>query len=203
MVIKIFELDEISIKYTPDDIYDSWESYMKDVYFEGVDEIDEDEFDYDAIGGNREFSPLDPLGDSALMELCRIEFQQLEDLHAGRTTTDEIEEQEEEMYSDDSYQPYMILDVGVRSAVMALLEIGAHPFSSCNGGSFQDEGYHAEDYPLIAMYGREGTLRLVESAARSAGCGLYSGMGAMVLYCDDIRKFISLAKELYQSISEQ
>lgn len=203
MPIKIFELDEISINYTPEEIYDSWESYMKDVYVdENGDEIDEDEFDYDAIGGNREFSPLDPLGTSDLTELCRVEAQQLEDLHAGQTTTDEIEEREEEMYTDDSYQPYMILDVGVRSAVMALLEVGAHPFSSCNGGCFQDERYHAEAYPLIALYGRLETLKLIESVARSTGCGLYSGMGALILYTNDIRRFIEFAIAITSSSSK-
>ena len=99
----------------------------------------------------------------------------------------------------------MILDVGVRTVVMALLELGAEPFSSCNGGSFLDDERHAEPHPLVAMYGPDDVLGIVENAARKHRCGLYGtdgygGKGALVLYADDVRKFMAVAHEFFRLV---
>ena len=83
-----------------------------------------------------------------------------------------IFEAEEALWEEDRVEPYMILDVGVRTVVMALLELGAEPFSSCNGGSFPDDERHAESHPLVAMYGPDDVLAIVENAARKHRCGL-------------------------------
>ena len=64
---------------------------------------------------------------------------------------------------------------------------------------------HAESYPLIAMYGPNDTLSIIEKAAKKHACGLYGtggfgGKQALVLYTDDVRKFIPLANELLRFI---
>ena len=88
---------------------------------------------------------------------------------------------------------------------MALLELGAEPFSSCNGGSFPDDERHAESHPLVAMYGPDDVLAIVENAARKHRCGLYGtdgfgGKGALVLYADDVRKFMAVAHEFFRLV---
>jgi hypothetical protein len=48
-------------------------------------------------------------------------------------------------------------------------------------------------------------LKIVENAARKHRCGLYGaggfeGKGALVLYADDVRKFIPVAHEFFRFI---
>jgi len=50
-------------------------------------------------------------------------------------------------------------------------------------------------------------LELVENAARKHQCGLYNaggfgGQGALVLYADDVRKFMVVAHEFFRFIEE-
>ena len=199
MTIQVFDVGEITINFDASNIYDSWEESMRDI-------LDDEEFvDLDGVGGNRQFCPLEPIGITALEELSRIESQQISDIQTGNRTISDINDAEEELWENERYEPYMILDVGVRTLVMALLEIGSEPFSSCNGGSFSNDVRHAESYPLIAMYGPNDTLSIIEKAAKKHACGLYGtggfgGKQALVLYTDDVRKFIALANELLHFI---
>jgi len=203
MTIRVFDRGEITIDFNPAEVYNSWEEYMRDIL---DDDEDEEFIDLDSVGGNRQFAPLDPIGMEQLRELTLIEAQYLHDIEEGHRTIDEIREAEEVLWEEDRVEPYMILDVGVRTVVMALLELGAEPFSSCNGGSLSDDEYHAESYPLVAMYGPDDVLAIVENAAREHGCGLYGtdgfgGKGALVLYTDDVRKFMAVANEFFDSLS--
>jgi hypothetical protein len=200
MPIRIFDIGELTIEFNGDEVYHSWEESMRDI----LDE--EEEFiDLDGVGGNRQFAPLAPVGTEELRMLSIIESQHLHDIQEGHRTIGDIREEEEALWELDQVEPYMILDVGVRTVVMALLELGAEPFSSCNGGSFPDDERHTESYPLVAMYGREDVLKIVENAARKHRCGLYGaggfgGKGALVLYADDVRKFIPVAHEFFRFI---
>ena len=198
MAIHVLEVGELTIEFNASDVYDSWEDSMRDI----LDE-EEDFIDLDGVGGNRQFSPLSPIGMDELRVLSITESQHLHDIQEGNRTISDIQDAEEELWDVGRFEPYMILDVGVRTVVMALLEIGAEPFSSCNGGSFPDDGRHAESYPLVAMYGPDEVLTIVENAARKHQCGLYGtdgfgGKGALVLYADDVRKFIPVAHEFFR-----
>ena len=200
MSINVFELGEITIDFNPSMVYDSWEASMRDIL-----DDDEEFIDLDGVGGNRQFAPLDPIGMEQLRELTIIEAQYLHDIEEGHRTIGDILEAEEALWEEDRVEPYMILDVGVRTVVMALLELGAEPFSSCNGGSFPDDERHAESHPLVAMYGPDDVLAIVENAARKHRCGLYGtdgfgGKGALVLYADDVRKFMAVANEFFRFI---
>lgn len=203
MGIKTFELDEISVQFDPRLVYRSWKHSM-----EWLLEEDE-EFDLlDAVGGNREFTPMDPIGFDSLKNLFEQEKKRIRLLELDDITEEEITETENEFHDDENWWPHLNLDVGVRSTVMALLEIGCYPFSSCNGGSFSNKIHHMEHYPLVAMYGDESVLGKVEVAAKSSGCGLHwvddmSGMGALVLYTNDIRRFIDFASVLIASLAEK
>jgi hypothetical protein len=198
MTIRVFDVGELTIEYNASAVYDSWEESIRDI-------LDEDEefIDLDSVGGNRQFAPLSTMGMEDLRVLSIKESQHLHDIQEGHRTINDILEAEEELWEDDEVDPYMILDVGVRTVVMALLELGAEPFSSCNGGSFPDDERHAESHPLVAMYGSDDVLAIIEDAARKHQCGLYGtdgfgGKGALVLYTDDIRKFISVAHEFFR-----
>jgi len=200
MTIRVFDVGEISIDFNAAEVYNSWEDYMRDVL---DDDEDEEYIDLDAVGGNREFSPLWAIEVDELRELAIIESQHLHDIHEGHRTISDIHEAEEVVWEEDRAEPFMILDVGVRTVVMALLGLGAEPFSSCNGGCFEGDGHHAESYPLVAMYGPDDVLKLVENAARKHQCGLYNaggfgGQGALVLYADDVRKFMAVAHEFFR-----
>ena len=202
MTIRVFDLGEIAIDFTAAEVYNSWEESMRDI----LDEDEDEEFiDLDGVGGNRQFAPLDPIGMEQLRELTIIEAQYLHDIEEGHRTIGDILEAEEALWEEDRVEPYMILDVGVRTVVMALLELGAEPFSSCNGGSFPDDERHAESHPLVAMYGPDDVLAIVENAARKHRCGLYGtdgfgGKGALVLYADDVRKLLAVANEFFRFI---
>ena len=157
MTIRVFDLGEIAIDFNAAEVYNSWEESMRDI----LDEDEDEEFiDLDGVGGNRQFAPLDPIGMEELRELAIIEAQYLHDIEEGHRTIGDIHEAEEELWEEDRAEPYMILDVGVRTVVMALLELGAEPFSSCNGGSFPDDERHAESHPLVAMYGPDDVLAI-------------------------------------------
>ena len=202
MTIRVFDLGEIAIEFNAAEVYNSWEESMRDIL---DDDEDEEFIDLDGVGGNRQFAPLDPIGMEQLRELTIIEAQYLHDIEEGHRTIGDILEAEEALWEEDRVEPYMILDVGVRTVVMALLELGAEPFSSCNGGSFPDDERHAESHPLVAMYGPDDVLAIVENAARKHRCGLYGtdgfgGKGALVLYADDVRKFMAVAHEFFRSI---
>ena len=199
MTIRVFDLGEITIDFNAAEVYNSWEESMRDIL---DDHEDEGFIDLDGVGGNRQFAPLDPIGMEQLRELTIIEAQYLHDIEEGHRTISDIHEAEEELWEEDRVEPYMILDVGVRTVVMALLELGAEPFSSCNGGSFLDDERHAESHPLVAMYGPDDVLGIVENAARKHRCGLYGtngfgGKGALVLYADDVRKLMAVAHEFF------
>ena len=200
MAIKTFDLDEITVQFDPTLVYRSWEHSMEWLLEEG------EEYDLlDAVGGNREFTPMDSIGMDSLNELFEQEKRYIRLLESDNITEEEIAEAEDELHDDDIWRPHLILDVGVRSTVMALLELGCYPFSSCNGGSFSDKMHHIEHYPLVAMYGEALALRQVEIAAKASGCGLHwvndmSGMGALVLYADDIRRFADFAKAIIDSL---
>ena len=200
MTIRVFDVGELTIEFTASEVYDSWEASMRDIL-----DDDEEFIDLDGVGGNRQFAPLDPIGMEQLRELTIIEAQYLHDIEEGHRTIGDILEAEEALWEEDRVEPYMILDVGVRTVVMALLELGAEPFSSCNGGSFPDGERHAESHPLVAMYGPDDVLGIVENAARKHRCGLYGtdgfgGKGALVLYADDVRKFMAIAHEFFRFI---
>ena len=153
MAIKTFDLDEITVQFDPTLVYRSWEHSMEWLLEEG------EEYDLlDAVGGNREFTPMDSIGMDSLNELFEQEKRYIRLLESDNITEEEIAEAEDELHEDDIWRPHLILDVGVRSTVMALLEIGCYPFSSCNGGSFSDKTHHMEHYPLVAMYGEEPAL---------------------------------------------
>ena len=200
MAIRIFDIGDLAIEYNASEVYASWEESMRDI-------LDEDEefVDLDGVGGNRQFAPLAPVGLEELRMLSIIESQYLHDIQQGHRSIDDIRDEEEALWEQDEFEPYMILDVGVRTVVMALLELGAEPFSSCNGGSFPNDEHHTESYPLVAMYGPDNVLKLVENAARKHQCGLYGaggcgGKGALVLYSGDVRKFIAVANEFFRFI---
>jgi len=198
MAIKNFELGELAFDYNPDHVYNTWKHSM-----EGVLDDDEEYDEWDGIGCNRQFAPLDRLGVEQLRELCIIESQHLHDIEEGHMTILAFNEAEDEAISDGRSEPHVILDLGVRSTVMALLEIGAYPFSSCNGGSFHDDDRHTESYPLVAMYGDNDVLDKVEQAAKRSGCGLYgtqdlTGIGALVLYANNIRNFSRMTFQLLE-----
>jgi len=202
MPIQTFELDGITIDYDARSVYSTWEHSMEWLFEEYGDD---EEFDLEAVGGNREFSALWSNGVEAVRDLCALESEQLNSIDVGELTAETIEEIEEEAYDADAFSPHMILDVGVRSLVMAILEAGGYPFSSCNAGSLNDDRYHAEAYPLIALYAPPECLRKIEQAARKNGCGMhctdaFPQLGALVIYTDDIRNFPAMALDLLELI---
>ena len=202
MAIRTFEIGAITIDYDARSVYSTWEHSMQWL----LDEYeDEDGIDLDGVGGNREFAALCSDDVEQVRALCALERQQLNAIQGGGLTAELIEESEEQAYEDDAYRPHMILDVGVRSLVMAILEAGGFPFSSCNAGSLSDDRHHAESYPLIALYAPSDCLEKIEQAARNNGCGMhctdvFPQLGALVIYTDDIRKFPAMAEDLLGKI---
>ena len=92
MAIRVFDVGELMIEFSADNVYDSWEESMRDILDEG-----EEFFDLDGVGGNRQFAPLAPIGIEALRELSIIESQHLHDIQEGHRTINDILEAEEEL----------------------------------------------------------------------------------------------------------
>ena len=113
IAIKNFELGELVFDYNPDHVYNSWRHSM-----EGVLDDDEEYDEWDGIGCNRQFAPLDRLGVEQLRELCMIESQHLHDIEEGHMTILTFNEAEDKAISDGRSEPHVILDLGVRSTVI-------------------------------------------------------------------------------------
>lgn len=88
------------------------------------------------------------------------------------------------------------LDPGVASCVLALSASRCAPFSSCNGGAF-DEGHH-ESYPLVSFYVRPPLVPSLLSCAEEAKIGLLDYAGALQVYARQITQMIDFAEVLYR-----
>lgn len=82
---------------------------------------------------------------------------------------DATEEHVREVFSEraQTISIYDLLDPGIASSVAALVDVGAVPFSSCNGGSLG--GHHLEPRPIVAFVADEPVLRMIILAAEDAG----------------------------------
>lgn len=85
------------------------------------------------------------------------------------------------------------LDLGVMSAVAALVAAGALTTTSCRG-HYSSRGEHR---PLVRFVCDDNRLPLISSAAVSAECGLHlDPQGMLQLYASDIEAFIRFAEQL-------
>ena len=199
MGIDIVEMNKIVIDYDAKNVYSDWLESVKEYSDE-----DEEDIELDGIGGNRLFDPFDPIGVENLTKICTIEYQQIIAIDSGELNFSEVKEAEEHAFSNDEQEWWMFLDLGVRSVVLAIREIGGFPFSSCNAGCFQDDDKrHSEHYPLVAFYGDQSCIQIVENAARQNGCGLYTNGGSLVLYTNDIVNLNRVAADLLESAEKQ
>lgn len=89
------------------------------------------------------------------------------------------------------------LDVGVASAVIALVVLGAHPVLSCNGGVFGNP--HTFPKPQIQTYLGAADLKIIEANARHAGVRLDQADGLVILTAASCDAFIAFAR---QALSE-
>lgn len=101
-----------------------------------------------------------------------------------------------ELTSDDwedlCQQPGGLFDIGVASAVFALLAAGCLTVTSCNGG----EG-HPEPCPLVSFWCRPTQVPSLLSHAEEAGCGLENSVGGtLIVYAVDIHNLLSFARAL-------
>jgi len=185
VALKIFEDIEIQMNYKADGLDDSW--------------FDENGEVIEGSGMNREFFDFDSFLKQELLDLCDAERELIDSLVNKKKSILEIIEEEEEFL--ENCEMVYFLDLGVRSAVMALRYLGAYPVSSCNAGSFTEDPNHLEKHhPVIAFHSPHELLIEVEKAALITGCGLVGPrIGCLVLYTDDIRKFTDFAKHLCHS----
>ena len=97
MIIRIFDVGELTIEYNASAVYDSWEESMRDI-------LDEDEefIDLDGVGCNRQFAPLSAMGMDDLRVLSIKESQHLHDIQKGHRTINDILEAEEELWGRQS-----------------------------------------------------------------------------------------------------
>tara|TARA_Y100000034_G_C6705179_1_gene311220 strand:+ start:53 stop:550 length:498 start_codon:yes stop_codon:yes gene_type:complete len=87
------------------------------------------------------------------------------------------------------------LDPGVASTVIALLAIGAVPFTSCSGGPG-----HYEQHPLVAFWAREDQMTHILAAAEQTQvevCAVNSP-GFLVYTLGSEEKMMNFADELIQ-----
>lgn len=87
------------------------------------------------------------------------------------------------------------LDLGVASTVAMLSAARCVPYTSCNGGCFE-EGHHHESYPVVGFYARPPWIPTLVEAAEEAEAGMHNFGGPLVVYADDIWKMVAFARAL-------
>lgn len=95
---------------------------------------------------------------------------------------------------DDERYALWHLDIGVASAVLAVVALGGHAVLSCNGGAFG--AAHAFSTPQVRFYLADASPHLLLRLAEDAGLGLTQEDGIVVLYgrsVEDFWRFASLA----------
>lgn len=194
MPIDTFELNEMVFDYDPDEVYSDWIESVRE-----YQDLDEDDF-LEGVGGNRSFTPFDPIGVEYLREACDTESQQITAIGSGELGFAELFDDEDRALSNGEGYWWQHLDLGVRGVVLGIREIGGFPFTSCNAGCFRDDdGHHAESHPIVAFYGNHSCIQIIENAARENGCGLYSSGRSLVLYTNDIVNLNRVATHLLES----
>lgn len=159
---------------------------------------EEDEANSDCnLAMNRAYSDLRGLAWSDVAAAIAAERDYIWRLAETGDPSREFVEIADERYESDEYLHG--LDLGVGAAVSALSAMGCVPASSCNGG-VRRETIHAEDFPLVAFFALPVSIPAIETAARSAGAGLYNGdEGELVLYADTIGKLVAFAESALEA----
>lgn len=94
---------------------------------------------------------------------------------------------------DDDRDALWHLDVGMASAVVALVALGAHPTLSCNGGCFG--GCHNFPAPLIKAYIASASPDTLLALAKVADIGVRQEEGLIVLYANDCDAFMRFGEQ--------
>ena len=92
---------------------------------------------------------------------------------------------------DDERHALWHLDIGVVSAVLAVVALGGHAVLSCNGGAFG--GVHAFSTPQVRFYLADASPDLLLRLAEGAGIGLTQEDGLVVLYGRSTAEFWKFA----------
>lgn len=162
----------------------------------------------EGVGDNREYEEIaevtwDEVAAAipAERELLAIASEATDGEDFDRRADDAIDER----YSGDRYTPdgtevdegpltrFQDLDLGVMSAVAALVAAGALTTTSCRG----HQANRGEPRPLIRFVCDEVRLPWISSAAAEAGCGLLlDPHGMLQLYASDVGAFVSFASRL-------
>jgi len=96
-----------------------------------------------------------------------------------------------EREADDERAALWHLDVGVASAVLALVLLGGHTVLSCNGGEFGR--VHTFSTPQIRAYLAAASADQLLDLARRAGVGVGQEGGLIVLYAHSCNAFMEFA----------
>ena len=148
------------------------------------------------LGGNREYSDLRRCSWRSAREIWDYETSILHKLEMSGDSSRLEDDQE----SDEIAEALWGLDLGVASVVVSLSAAKCIPFTSCNGGAFEDG--HLEKYPLVAFYAKAQWVPHLLSAAKGTNVGLENGLsGSIVVFANDIRNMPRFAQSVIEGRS--
>lgn len=102
---------------------------------------------------------------------------------------------------DDERLALWHLDVGVASAVIAMVILGCHPVLSCNGGEFGNT--HSFAAPQIRAYLGSADLDALIIAISRAEIRLAQDEGLLVLTASSCDAFVAFARQVLSAVLEK
>jgi hypothetical protein len=146
-----------------------------------------------SLGGNRDYMDFRRLTWSAAKTTLQSEADLLSEIENATDPHDKYFELEENEKIDDAC---FGLDLGVASTVFALSAARCVPFSSCNGGTFDDR-HHAERYPLVGFYARPPIAQALLACAEETRAGLTNAFyGSLIVFAEDLPGLRRFAAEV-------
>jgi hypothetical protein len=162
--------------------------------------LTDDEADEEGLlAGNQHYQDLQDCDVADLEFAIQLERKLIDRLVGSADSAREESAIAEERPADDERAALWHLDVGVASAVVAMVVLGAHTVLSCNGGEYGRA--HTFATPQIRAYIAAASADQLVVLSRRAGVGVRQEDGLVVLYAPSCRAFLMFAEQTLEDLT--
>jgi len=170
---------------------------LADVTDEELDQAEEEGF----LAGNAMYRGIGRITSSDLARAIALEQSYLQRImSAADFEAEALAVDEERLEAFDAVEELWGLDLGVASAVAAVVGLGGTPVSSCNAGGFG--GHHSGTHPHVAFYLPPDRAERFLTTARAADVGLVSAEDGLArLYADRDLALIGFAQAALRKLA--
>jgi hypothetical protein len=151
------------------------------------------------LAGNQHYQDLQDCDVADLEFAIQLERKLIERLVRSADPAREEVTVAEERPADDERAALWHLDVGVASAVVAMVVLGAHTVLSCNGGEYGRT--HTFATPQIRAYIAAASAEQLVALSRRAGVGVRQEDGLVVLYAPSCQAFLMFAEQTLKDLT--